>query len=209
VGGSPHYIQALIDRLQPAPRFPQLRAWLDRQDALGRRERLDDWLRRLDPPAAEAIDLRNRRRVLRALEIILGTGERFSEIGRQRGVAVPALWIGLRQERAALYARVAQRFATMIEAGWLAEVRTLLAMGYTPSLPSMSATGYRELVGVAQGRWSLEEAERRILHATHSFIRRQETWLRSETRVHWLDVDEPALAERAFAVASVLGHNGG
>jgi tRNA dimethylallyltransferase len=208
VGGSPHYIQALIDRLQPAPRFPSLRAWLERADAADTSRLLDDWLRALDPKAADAIDLHNRRRVLRALEIILGTGRRFSDVGRRRGDPIPALWIGLRQERAALYDAVARRLAAMLEAGWLDEVRVLLAMGYPPSLPSMTATGYADLARVVRGEATLDDVTARILHATHAFIRRQETWLRAEPRVRWLDADDPALAERAFAACSAFVHNG-
>jgi tRNA dimethylallyltransferase len=208
VGGSPHYIQALVDRLQPAPRFPALRDWLERADAADPTRRLDAWLRELDPAAAAAIDLRNRRRVLRAIEIILGTGRPFSNVGRQRGELIPALWIGLRLGRATLYDVVARRFSAMLEHGWLEEVRILLAMGYSPSLPSLTATGYADLARVVRGEASLDEATTRILHATHAFIRRQETWLRAEPRVRWLDAADPALAERAFAACSAFVHNG-
>jgi len=207
VGGSPHYIQALIDRLKPAPRFTELRLWLERADA-GDSARLDEWLRRLDPVAAEQIEFRNRRRVLRALEIILGTGERFSDVGRRREEPMHALWIGLRLDRAPLYDRVARRLDAMLDAGWLDEVRTLLAMGYAPVLPSMSATGYPELASVLRGERTLAEAKELILHATHAFIRRQETWLRKEQRVRWLDADAPNLVDRAYAACLEFRHNG-
>ena len=72
-------------------------------------------------------------------------------------------------------------------------MRTLLAMGYPASLPSMSATGYAELTRVLAGELTLAEAVERIRHATHAFIRRQETWMRAERRIHWLDADAPDL----------------
>ena len=207
VGGSPHYIQALVDRLQPAPRNSALRAWLDRTDA-ELPGRLDAWLAVLDPAAAGVIEPRNRRRVLRALEIILTTGLPFSDVGRRRGPSRPALWIGLREARAVLYERVATRLDGMLADGWLAEVRTLLAMGYAPTLPSMSATGYGELARVAGGQISMAEARERILRATHAFIRRQDTWLRAEPRIRWLDASDPRLVDRVLTAVSEFRHNG-
>jgi tRNA dimethylallyltransferase len=207
VGGSPHYIQALIDRLAPAARFPRLRGWLEKADR-SRAAVLDDWLRRLDPTAAGAIDFRNRRRVLRALEIILGTGQRFSDVGRRRDEAIPSLWIGLRLDRASLYDRVERRMDAMLADGWQHEVRRLLAMGFAPDLPSMSATGYAELIQCQRCEISLEDARAHILHATHSFIRRQETWLRKEPRIQWFDAGDPRLQEQAEAACLAFRHNG-
>jgi tRNA dimethylallyltransferase len=197
VGGSPHYIQALVDRLQPAPRAPELRTWLEREDARRPPEHLDRWLRELDPEAAEAIELRNRRRVLRAIEVCLATGRPFSVAGRVRAEPRHAIWIGLRRDRAELHERVAGRVQAMLRAGWLEEVRTLLLMGYAPSLPSMSATGYAELTRVVQGTLPLDEAVTRIRHSTHAFIRRQDAWLRAESRLQWLDADGPAALDQA------------
>lgn len=238
VGGSPHYIQAVVDRLQPPPADLRLRAWLERVDRLatGRARgpspppspaaagegvvggpspppslvaagkgvgsgggRLDAWLRALDPASAEAIDPRNRRRVMRAVEATLTSGRRFSEAGRQRGPSLPAVWIGLRRDRTSLHERVARRAAAMLREGWIDEVRALLAMGYPSSLPSMSATGYAELARTLRGEVGLEEAMRRVRLATHAFIRRQETWLRAEPRIQWFDAADPDLASQVLA----------
>jgi tRNA dimethylallyltransferase len=200
VGGSPHYIQSLIDRLQPAPRNPRLRAWLDRADAAGATARLDHWLATLDPIAAQEIDLRNRRRVLRALEVILTTGRPFSQVGRRHANPFPAVWIGLRRDRHALHERIDRRVAAMVAAGWMEEVRTLLAMGLRPELPALSATGYGALAAALVGRATLDDALTRIRIATHAFARRQESWLRAEPRLTWFDAADPALAERVAAV---------
>jgi tRNA dimethylallyltransferase len=201
VGGSPHYIQALVDLLRPAPRNSRLRAWLERTDRASPPERLDTWLRALDPRAAREIDLRNRRRVLRALEVTLTTGRPFSQAGRQREPSLPAIWIGLRMERSLLHERVERRIGAMLKAEWLEEVRALLAMGYPATLPAMSATGYAELVRVLAGDLTLEDAVQHVRHATHAFIRRQETWMRAERRIHWLDAAE---AERLLPRALQL-----
>ncbi|MSQ24372.1 MAG: tRNA (adenosine(37)-N6)-dimethylallyltransferase MiaA [Chloroflexi bacterium] len=185
VGGSPHYLAALLDRLEPPPVNLALRAWLEQADGQ-HPGRLDAWLRALDPASADRIETRNRRRVIRAIEATLTVGRPFSTAqGAPR--AIDARWFGLRMERPALYARVDRRIAQMIEAGWLNEVRILGMMGFGAALPSLSATGYPELLEVLQGEQSLDSAVERIRYATHAFVRRQETWLRRESRIHWLD----------------------
>lgn len=206
VGGSPHYLQALVDRLEPAGQSLALRAWL------GGKERADPgalnrWLRTLDTVAAESIDRRNRRRVIRAIEVTLVSGRPFSQAGRRRAKSLPALWIGLRRERATLRARIEHRVADMVAAGWLSEVRTLLFMGYSPRLPAMSATGYPELARVLGRERSLDEAVHRICFATHAFLRRQETWLRSEPRIQWIDADQEGVVDRVIAAWQHFLHN--
>ncbi|MPZ15677.1 MAG: tRNA (adenosine(37)-N6)-dimethylallyltransferase MiaA [Chloroflexi bacterium] len=207
VGGSPHYIQALIDRLRPAPRSLALRAWLERVDRVDP-GLLDAWLRALDAEASRQIDPRNRRRLLRAVEVVLLTGRPFSQTGRQRGPPVPAVWVGLRMDRAALYDRADRRIETMLSQGWIEEVRTLLAMGYDASLPAMSATGYAELARALRGDVAFEAAVERVRLATHAFIRRQEQWLRADDRVQWFDAEDPALVEQVVAACSELRHAG-
>lgn len=210
VGGSPHYVQALVDRLQPAPSSAPLRAWLQRSDIAGPAGVLDRWLRMLDPEAAERIDPRNRRRVLRAIEVALLTGRPFSEAGRRRRPAAPVVWIGLRVDRETLHRRIERRVHAMLEAGWLEEVRRLLMMGFAPSLPAMSATGYAELAAVVQGRANLPDTVQRIQHATHAFVRRQETWLRADGRIEWLDATATPsdLVEQLLTTHPELRHNG-
>jgi tRNA dimethylallyltransferase len=200
VGGSPHYIQALIDRLEPAPRDPALRGWLDGEDVAGRGAELNRWLQALDPVAAEQLDLRNRRRVLRALEVILTTGQPFSDVGRRRGPAMPAVWIGLRRERAELHERIDRRVRAMLQAGWLDEVRVLRSMGFAFDLPALSATGYGALAAVLRGEMDLDQAVERIQIDTHAFARRQETWLRAEPRMQWHVANDRGLMQRVVAL---------
>ncbi len=187
VGGSPHYVQAVVDRLElprVAPR-PELRAALE---ALAAREGpLAVWerLRALDPAAAEAVDRYNVRRLIRAIEVVTVSGEPLAAANRRRGPERPALHLALTAPRPELYARIDARIDAMLAAGWLSEVKALLARGYAPSLPSLSATGYRELVQVVRGELSLADAIRLIQHRTHAFARRQYTWLRRDPRLEW------------------------
>lgn len=203
VGGSPHYLYALMDRLEPPPVNTRLRRWLERADR-NQPEQLDRWLGALDPVAAASIDARNRRRVIRAVEATLTSGSPFSEMGRRRGSSVAAAWIGLGMEREALHARVRARLRAMLDTGWLHEVRTLLTMGYSRELPSMSATGYSELVSVVRGEISEETAVERIAFATNRYIRHQETWLKRDDRIRWLDAGDADLPERFMALLETL-----
>jgi len=132
VGGTLHYIQTLVDRL-PLPGVapdPELRRELEAVAAREGPPALHARLAALDPAAAAAIDARNLRRVVRALEVCLRSGGRFSELGRRPGEARPALRLALCMERRDLYRRIDARIREMLADGWLEEVRRLLARGY-------------------------------------------------------------------------------
>ncbi|HEY3116539.1 MAG TPA: tRNA (adenosine(37)-N6)-dimethylallyltransferase MiaA [Chloroflexota bacterium] len=206
VGGTAQYLRALIDRFEVPPRDNTLRAWLNRADAQNPAS-LDWWLAALDPVSAKVIDSRNRRRVVRAVEVTMLTGEPFSQAGRRTSGELPAIWIGLRLERKLLHERIAARVQSMLEAGWLQEVRTLLAMGYSLDLPSMSASGYAELGAVLRGELDLDVAVQEIRQSIHAFVRHQETWLRRDNRIHWFDAAFPDLADQVMAHIEPLVHN--
>jgi tRNA dimethylallyltransferase len=90
----------------------------------------------------------------------------------------------------------------MLQGGWLAEVEALLQRGYAPTLPSLSATGYRELVQVVRDELALPDAVDQIRHRTHAFARRQYTWLRRDPRWRWYEVSDDlahVIAERVEA----------
>jgi tRNA dimethylallyltransferase len=201
VGGSPHYVQAVVDRLQlPAvePR-PALRRELEDLAAREGAAAVYARLARLDPVAAERADPWNVRRLIRAVEVAETTGQPYSSLGRRRGAERPALHLALTAPRPELYARIDARVDAMLAAGWLEEVTGLLARGLDPSLPSLSATGYRELVAVVQGRLALAEAIARIKYQTHAFARRQYTWLRRDPRLEWYSLGpdlKPTIVDR-------------
>jgi tRNA dimethylallyltransferase len=154
-------------------------------------------LSRLDPSAAASIPPANVRRVIRALEVIERTGRAFSEIGRRSGQARPALRLALTAPRPRLYARLDARVDDMLRRGWLDEVRALLASGYSPDLPALTSTGYRELIRHLRGELELDEAVRLVKYSTHAYVRRQYAWLRRDPWLEWLELG-PELAQTAL-----------
>jgi tRNA dimethylallyltransferase len=146
-------------------------------------------LKTLDPEAAQNIDARNLRRTIRALEVILTTGRKFSDQRQQGDALYDLIIIGLIRPRPELYARIDDRIETMFKAGLLDEVKALLAKGYSRELPTMSAIGYRESIRVIEGEWSMEEAKVAMRRATRAFVRRQANWFKeSDPNIKWFAV---------------------
>ncbi len=206
VGGTGQYVRAVVEgwRVPEVPPNQALRAALARMaDRVGA-EGLHRRLAAIDPEAAERIDPRNLRRTIRALEVILLSGKRFSESRRRVPPPYRILQVGLTLPREELYARVDARVDRMIAAGLVEEVRALLAMGYSPDLPAMSALGYREIVEYLQGKTTLEEAIQAIKHHTHRFIRQQYTWFRlNDPDIHWFRAEDE---ERPQILKTVQRH---
>ncbi|MCL4505906.1 MAG: tRNA (adenosine(37)-N6)-dimethylallyltransferase MiaA [Chloroflexi bacterium] len=189
VGGTGQYVRAVLEGWQaPAvPPHPEIRKrWLAlaaEQDG----HALEAALLARDPAALQTIDSRNVRRMIRALEVMEVTGRRWSDLQQRQPLdpgGVQIIYVNLPREE--LYARADARLADMLGRGWLDEVRRLLAelaergitAGAALRLPSMSALGYRELVGVIQGQLTLDEAVTHIKRETRRFIRAQDTWFR-------------------------------
>lgn len=193
VGGSGQYIRAILEGWQiPESRpDPQLRQALDAWAGEIGGEGLHARLAVLDPGAAAKIDPRNVRRTVRALEVIFHTGRRFSDQRRRGPSPYRNLQIGLMRPRAALYERIDNRIDAMITAGLVEEVRGLLARGYPPDLPTLSAIGYREIIAHLNGEISLEEAVIQIRRATRTFVRRQANWFKmDDPHIHWFQVEQ-------------------
>ncbi len=188
VGGTGQYVWAVVEGWQVprVPPQPGLREALERWgEAIGP-EALHARLAVLDPKAAERIHPTNLRRTVRALEVIFSTGRLFSQQRSKRPPPYDILIVGLTRPRAELHQRIRERIEAMLQAGWLDEVRRLLASGYSPDLPSMSGIGYAELIAHLQGEMSLEEAIERIRRRTHVFVRRQANWFKAtDPRIHW------------------------
>ncbi len=186
VGGTGQYIRALLEGWQvpEVPPHPELRAELESQPL----EELWARLLALDPGAAAFVDARNPRRVIRALEVCLVTGQPFSSQRRAASPPYRALRLGLTMAREALYARADARVDAMFAAGLEAEVRRLRERGYGWELPSMAGLGYRQVRPYFEGRASLEEVATRIKLDTHDFICRQYAWFRlDDPAITWLD----------------------
>lgn len=193
VGGTGQYVRAVTQGWIPPEVKPNkaLRSELEQQKDENGIYWLHARLEKLDPPAAGKIDPRNYRRTIRALEVILTTGRKFSE-QRGRGESPYHLvTIGLTRPREELYQRVDQRIEIMFANGFIDEVKNLLDNGYSPSLPTMSAIGYRECVSVIKGELSEEQAKVQIRRATRIYVRRQANWFKeSDPNIHWYKVED-------------------
>ena len=142
------------------------------------------------------MDARNVRRTIRALEVILTTGRKFSAQRGQADSPYHLIAIGLTRPRQELYARVDARIESMFAAGFVEEVRGLLEKGYSPELPSMTGIGYRECVGIVNGQLSEEQAKVQMRHDTRVFVRRQANWFKPEDKsIHWFEVQENTVEE--------------
>ncbi len=205
VGGTGLYVHAVTEGLViPAvvPK-PELRTQLEERAAREGRERLYAELQQVDPEAAARIDPRNVRRTIRALEVYLASGQKFSAAGRVEPPSFDVQWVGLTLPRAELYRRIDQRVDEMIARGWLAEVRALAAR-YDWNLPAMSSLGYPQLGAVLRGERSLEEAVRAIKLHTHRFVRHQYAWFRPrDPRLHWFDMARHTPAE---IIENIMGN---
>lgn len=198
VGGTGQYISAVIDgwNIPEVPPNEALRAELERFAAERGAQSLHDRLRGLDAAAASAIPFQNVRRVIRALEVSIESGQPISELQRKTPPPYTVVVFGLTLDRDALYAQADTRVDQMINAGFVGEVRGLLDAGYPRSLPSMSGLGYRELAAYLEAETTLEVAVTLTKNATHDFIRRQYTWFRGmRDRVLWHNVRQLVVSD--------------
>jgi tRNA dimethylallyltransferase len=191
VGGTGQYVRAILESWQ-IPEIkpdPQIRTSLETWAAEIGADGLHDRLAVLDPEAAAKIDYRNLRRTIRALEVILLSGEKFSSQRRQSQPPYRAMQIGLSMPRADLYALIDSRIDAMLDAGLVEETMALLERGYAPDLPTFSAIGYREIIDHLLGETTLEEAVMLIKRHTRQLVRRQANWFKEDDPdIHWFEV---------------------
>jgi len=200
VGGSGLYVRAALDRLEIPPTDPAVRARLQQELAQGGVDAMYARLIRADPVAAEAIQPRNGRRVVRALEVIELTGRPFSATLPTREYDLATVTIGLRIPRPELDARIASRVHQMWDAGLLDEVRSLDAAGLREGRTAAKALGYSQALAHLDGLLSAEQAIEDTIVSTRRFARRQESWFRPDPRIHWLAYDDPQLTDNALEV---------
>jgi tRNA dimethylallyltransferase len=205
VGGTGFYLRAVARGLatDELPWDPVTRAELDARLASDGLASLVSELEQLAPSRARAVDLRNSRRVVRALEIARVRGD--EPLPEPRGYGRPVLWIGLRIDRPVLVERVGRRARAQFDAGLVDETRELAAR-FDSSSPSFSGIGYAEALGVIDGRLSLEEAIDMDAQRNAAFARRQATWFRREPDIEWFDATERLpIASALEAVTAYLG----
>ena len=190
-GGTGLYMDSLIQGNDFAP-FP----------ATGVRERLEaeaeargiqvlfDRLAAVDPEAAGRLHLSDRKRIIRALEVYLETGQTITAHNRKTRLIPPRyspLWLGLDFEnRADLYGRIDRRVGLMLDMGLIAEIQGLLAAGIPPKCTAMQAIGYKEFVSALNGECSIEAAADQVRQASRRYAKRQLTWFRRNQKIHWL-----------------------
>jgi len=193
VGGTGLYVQAVVDGFAPPGRWPDVARALDAEAdtaALHRR------LAHLDPLAAARMEPGNRRRVVRALEVTVGSGRPFSTFGPGVGSFPATRWrlAGLWLPRAVVADRIAARVSAMVAAGWVDEVRTLAARPGGLSRTARQALGYRELLTHLDDGVPLDEALETTVRRTRALARRQRVWWRRDPRVQWYGSAENPLA---------------
>jgi tRNA dimethylallyltransferase len=203
VAGTGLYLTAVIDDLVLPGEFPETKATLEQEPNTAL---LFEQLAQLDPIAIEKIERSNRRRIIRALEVCIGSGRAFSSFGPGTS-AYPengVVQIGLRWNRDRLAQRVADRVYAMMNEGLLSEVTALRNSKDGLSRTAAQALGYKELLLHLDGKMSLDQAvEETIIH-TRQFAVRQERWFRRDPRIKWVSISEDPVAEIVPVVAKHL-----
>ena len=208
VGGTGLHVRAVVDRLQVPPRFLSIR---DEIELIPETAFLYRRLKDLDPLASEKIEPGNRRRIVRALEVTLGTGRPFSSFGPGLDVYPPSPFteIGIRMPRDLNDLRIAERYKRQIEDGFVEEVKNLVSGGRELSKTASQALGYKQIISYIEGENTLEEAIESAIASTRRFARRQEKWFRRDPRIQWMELqkDPFELLEEVIKVFDLIGRN--
>jgi tRNA dimethylallyltransferase len=188
--GTGLYVRALLEGLADVPlRSEELRERLWASVAAHPPGHLHRILRRMDPVSAEKIAPGDEQKLIRAVEVCLLAKKPLSEVhrsGRNPLRGWRAIKIGLSPEREALYQRIHARTDAMLAAGWMEEVRGLVASGLPTDSKPFDFIGYRELRAILNGEMKIDEAKAAIQQATRRYAKRQLTWFRRDTQIHWL-----------------------
>ena len=193
VGGSGLYVRSVVDDFVIPDQYPEVRASLETEpDTTVLHERL----RQLDETAAAKMEPNNRRRVIRALEVTVGSGQPFSSFGPGVDAYGPTRFrqAGLLIDRDVLDARISARYDRQMSDGFLDEVRALADEGL--SRTARQALGYKELLDHLQGGPDLEEALAIAKQRTRRFARRQESWFRRDPRIRWFEAESTDLVDQ-------------
>ncbi len=202
-GGTGQYVWSVLENWLVPGVAPdsELRRSLEARVEQGGASGLYEELKRLNPEAAARLDPRNTRRLIRALEISYGGGASPAK----RPPPFKSLIIGLTAPRAELYRRIDERIQAMLTGGLEDEVKKLLAMGYTPTLPAMSGIGYRQMVKYLAGEMSLEQAVASMNIDSHRLARQQYNWFKpADERIHWFDITTEPYADISRIVSEFL-----
>jgi tRNA dimethylallyltransferase len=207
VGGTGLYLRALTDPMEIPGTWPDVRASLEARLVDEPVEVLHAELVTLDPPAAARMEPSNGRRVVRALEVCIGSGRRFSSFGPGLGTypPVPIVQVGLRWPRPSLAVRIELRVHRMVDAGLVGEVSDLLERFPQLSRTARQALGYKEIIEHLDGRVGLDEAVAQVVLRTRQFAVRQERWFRRDPRIRWIDIHDDPVAEAVPVIGELIG----
>jgi tRNA dimethylallyltransferase len=207
VGGTGLYVRAVVDDLSPPGRYPEVAAALGAEaDRPGGTAALYERLAAVDPRAAARMTPENRRRIVRALEVTVGSGRPFSSFGPGLEEYRPTRFVqvGIPFEPAAVDAAITARFSRWMAAGLLEEVRALAARPAGLSRTARQALGYKELLAHLEDGSPLEDAVAAAVRRTRAFARRQWSWFRRDPRISWINPGEDPFT----VVATALGRVG-
>lgn len=197
VAGTGLYLRALTDPMEMPGRWPELRSELESRADREGSEALHAELAALDPLAASRMEPTNARRVVRALEVVHGSGRPFSSFGPGMGSYPPVQFVqvGIRWPREVLAERIALRAERMIAAGLVEEVQALLAAPAGLSRTARQGLGYKEIIEHLEGDSTLDEAVAKVVLRTRQFAVRQERWFRRDPRIRWVQVEHDPVTE--------------
>ena len=207
VGGTGLYMDSLIKGNDFAP-FPStgMREKLEAQPI----EEVYAQLQSVDPEAAARLHLSDKKRIIRAMEVYLETGETITEHNRRTQAIPPKyrpVWFALEDEdRQDLYNRIDRRVDIMLEQGLIDEIQSLLDSGISAKCTAMQAIGYKEFVAALEGRISIAEAAAQVQQASRPYAKRQLTWFRRNLKIHWLRRSKTAGTEEILHLARQVLH---
>lgn len=183
VGGTALWMDAIVKNIElPNVEADQeLRKQLDQKTTEDLLKRFTD----LDPEGALVIDVQNKRRLIRAIEVCIKTGKTFSSFQKGGEQKYDALWIGVERSRDELYERINERVDIMIAKGLVDEVRGLKEQ-YGCEIQSMTGIGYRQICEFLEGKSSLKDAMEELKKDTRHYAKRQLTWLKRNEDIHWV-----------------------
>ncbi|MBU2566200.1 tRNA (adenosine(37)-N6)-dimethylallyltransferase MiaA [Patescibacteria group bacterium] len=191
VGGTGLYIKALIDNfsIPKVPPNPGLRSSFEKQPL----DKLVNHLLTIDPSADTSVDLKNQRRVIRAIEICTFTGKPIKATRVKKPPIIDAYQIAIKFSREEIRRRIDISIDRMMEEGWPEEVRKLHKNGISWLAPAMTSIGYRDMARYIKGEIMIEEAIRLTKIATYQYAKRQETWFKRDPRIHWVNGEKQAV----------------
>lgn len=205
VGGSGLYVWSVLEnwRIPPVPPDLEFRHGLEEKATKVGKDELFQELLKVDPIAAQGIDPRNVRRVIRALEVIRST--KTPLLQRKEPPLFKTLIIGLTADRAGLYRRIDLRVDEMLKQGLVEEVKRLTNMGYDLNLPAMSGIGYKQIGRFLKGELTLDAAVQQIKFETHRLVRHQYNWFRlKDDRIQWFNIQRKVDREITALLAKFI-----